>query len=58
VSTAPIVPFHKKQALKKKLALVEQYKKLVETGGLDDFMSKRRKKMLLRDHKLVPRARN
>jgi ribosomal RNA-processing protein 36 len=44
--------------LKKKLALVDKYKELKEKGQLEDFMSKRRKKMMLRDHTLFPRARN
>jgi ribosomal RNA-processing protein 36 len=47
-----------KKALKKKLALVEKYKELKESGKLEDFMTKRRKKMMLRDHTLFPRARN
>jgi ribosomal RNA-processing protein 36 len=47
-----------KKALKKKLALLEKYKELKESGKLEDFMTKRRKKMMLRDHTLFPRARN
>ena len=50
--------YHMKKALKKKLALVEKYKELKESGKLEDFMTKRRKKMMLRDHTLFPRARN
>ena len=50
--------YHMKKALKKKLALVEKYKELKESGKLEDFMAKRRKKMMLRDHTLFPRARN
>ena len=50
--------YHMKKALKKKLALVDKYKELKEKGQLEDFMSKRRKKMMLRDHTLFPRARN
>ena len=45
-------------ALKKKIDLIEQYKQLKAKGALEDFMSKRRKKLFLRDHRLVPRARN
>jgi hypothetical protein len=37
---------------------VEKYKELKESGKLEDFMTKRRKKMMLRDHTLFPRARN
>mmetsp|Transcript_44393 Transcript_44393/g.71243 ORF Transcript_44393/g.71243 Transcript_44393/m.71243 type:complete len:156 (-) Transcript_44393:685-1152(-) len=51
-------PFHMKQALKKKMDLIEQYNELKSRGALEDFMSKRRKKLYLRDHRLVPRARN
>ena len=50
--------YHMKKALKKKLALVEKYKELKESGKLEDFMAKRRKKMMLRYHTLFPRARN
>lgn len=45
-------------ALKKKIDLIEQYKQLKSRGALEEFMSKRRKKMVLRDHRLFPRARN
>jgi|TARA_B110000977_G_scaffold141058_1_gene179029 hypothetical protein len=50
--------YHMKKALKKKLALVERYKELVDKNQLEDFMTKRRKKMMLRDHTLFPRTRN
>ena len=50
--------YHMKKSLKKKLALVERYEELKESGKLEDFMTKRRKKMMLRDHTLFPRARN
>mmetsp|Transcript_9852 Transcript_9852/g.24335 ORF Transcript_9852/g.24335 Transcript_9852/m.24335 type:complete len:122 (+) Transcript_9852:304-669(+) len=51
-------PFHMKQALKRKIALIEQYKQLKSHGSLEEFLSKRRKKMVQRDHRLFPRARN
>lgn len=51
-------PFHMKKALKKRIDLIEQYKQLKSKGSLEEFMSKRRKKMVLRDHRLVPRTRN
>ena len=45
-------------ALKKKLDLIEKYKDLKARGKLDEFLAKRRKKMVQRDHRLLPRARN
>ena len=51
-------PFHMKKALKKKLALVEKYEALKAAGKLEEFMAKRRKKVMLRDRTLVPRVRN
>ena len=46
------------EVLKKKLALVEKYEALKAAGKLEEFMAKRRKKVMLRDRTLVPRVRN
>ena len=54
----PPAGFHMKKALKKKLALVEKYEALKAAGKLEEFMAKRRKKVMLRDRTLVPRVRN
>lgn len=47
-------PFFLKKSDKKVLELAEKYKKLKETGSLEKYMTKKRKKNASRDRKLLP----
>ena len=41
----------------KKLELVDKYNKLKESGKVEDYMGKRRKKTATKDHRYVPYER-
>lgn len=50
-------PFYLKKSEKKRIGLLAQFKELKESGRLDKFMEKRRKKIATKDHRLLPVGR-
>ncbi|GAX84324.1 hypothetical protein CEUSTIGMA_g11746.t1 [Chlamydomonas eustigma] len=50
-------PFYIKKSEQRKLELLAQYQELKDTGGLDKFMEKRRRKNASKDHRYVPSQR-
>ncbi|GMH35145.1 hypothetical protein BSKO_03013 [Bryopsis sp. KO-2023] len=50
-------PFYLKKGEKKKRELVEKFKELQESGNLDKYMAKMRKKKASKDHRLIPSKR-
>jgi ribosomal RNA-processing protein 36 len=51
-------PFFLKKSDKKKLELLDRYKELKDSGKLEAYMAKRRKKNAAKDHRYVPYRRN
>lgn len=49
--------YYLKKSEKKKHMLLAKYEELKQSGQLDKYMEKRRKKIASKDHRLVPRAR-
>jgi ribosomal RNA-processing protein 36 len=50
-------PFFLKKSDKRKRELMAKYEELKDSGRLDKFMAKRRKKNASKDHRYVPSAR-
>lgn len=50
-------PFYLKKSQQKDLSLLDQYLTLQNSGGLDKFMAKRRKKNSAKDHRWMPAAK-
>ena len=50
-------PFYLKASEKRRLALVQKFKTLKASGGLEKALAKRRQKVASKDHRLLPRGR-
>jgi ribosomal RNA-processing protein 36 len=50
-------PFYLKKSEVKKRELLAKYEELKDSGGLEKFMAKRRKKNAAKDHRYVPSTR-
>ena len=50
-------PYYLKQSVRKQLELVERFKDLEKSGGVDKFLAKKRKRNAAKDHRLLPSDR-
>ncbi len=50
-------PFYLKKSEKRRLELLAKYESLKESGGLEKYMAKRRKKNASKDHRYLPVGR-